>query len=127
MDQYHFRSFLENYLYPAVRRLRIPHPVLLMDNARYHFTAHVRQYIDMRNWSIMNQDPYSPDEQPCDSHGFRQLKAPLRGERFETRRGLLSAFESVVDGVIQNKTFSGITELPQTWQAIIDSAGNYVH
>lgn len=127
MDQNNFRYFLEGYLYAAIRRLRIARPVLLMDNARYHFTPLVRQYINMRDWTIMRQDPYSPDQNPCDSHGFRQLKAPLRGRRFASRAGLLNAFEEVVDGVIQNNTFSGITELPQTWQAIIDSAGHYVH
>ena len=75
----------------------------------------------------MNQDLYSPYENPCRSHVFHQLKAPLRGRRFQQRIELLVAFETNVDGVIENKTFSGIAELPQTWEAIIDSAGDYVN
>jgi transposase len=122
-----FKYFLEHYLYVAIRRKRIARPKLLMDNARYHFPPQVQDFIDSRHWVIIRQDPYSPDENPCDSHGFAQLKGPLRGRRFETRQGLIAAFDGQVDRVNENRNFRGIQELPETWRAIVAKGGDYVH
>lgn len=127
MNANRFLEFLRDNVYPAVRQKRIARPVILMDNARYHFSQVVIDYINERNWEVLNQNPYSPDQNPCDSHGFRQLKQPLRGRRFSSREALLTSFVMVVEGVTQNKTFSGIEDLPQTWQTIIDNSGHYAY
>lgn len=122
-----FQRFLEDNVYVMVRERRIARPILLMDNARYHFSPIVKMYMDQRKWTVLSQDPYSPDENPCDSHGFRQLKEPLRGTRFPDRVALLEAFFNVCEDVSNNDRFSGIVELPKTWQAIVDNNGDYVN
>ena len=74
-----FQTFLQNSLYPVIRRRHIQHPIILMDNARPHFANVVTEYMDLREWELLRQDPYSPDQQPCDYDGFARLKLSLRG------------------------------------------------
>ena len=125
-----FLEFVKDYLLPAIRKERrtLTRPAILMDNARYHFASQVKEFFrSRRSWEILKQNPYSPDQNPCDSHGFRQLKSSLRGRRFAIPEGLLAEFSDAVDRVNAQKNFAGIDELPRTWQAIIDQNGNYVH
>lgn len=127
MNQQRFKDFLMDQFLAASRRNRIHNPYILMDNARYHFTDSVKTFMQEQNWKILRQDAYSPDENPCDSHGFRMLKQPLQGRRFNNRDEMIQAFEAEVINFNQRGTFSGIKKLPETWQAIIDKNGEYVH
>ena len=121
-----FLSFLEDTLRPAIRRKRIVRPTLLMDNARPHYARYVADFIVERKWSLLKQDPYSPDQQPCDSDGFERLKRPLRGTRFNSIDALITAFKGSIDEVNESESFVGISKLPETWQMIIDKKGGYV-
>jgi transposase len=121
-----FQAFLQNSLYPVIRRRHIQHPIILMDNARPHFANVVTEYMDLREWELLRQDPYSPDQQPCDYDGFARLKLPLRGRRFANRQDLIDAFDRSVIGVNEDKSFKGIERLPSTWNQIQLHGGDYV-
>lgn len=127
MNGERFLAFLRNTLYPAIRRKKLVRPLILMDNARPHFARIVKEYIEERNWVILKQDPYSPDENPCDYDGFGRIKNRLRGTRYPDRQALINAFTQEVEALNGNRSFTGIASLPATWQSIITAEGNYVH
>jgi len=82
--------------------------------------------MDLRQWELLRQDPYSPDQQPCDYDGFARLKLPLRGRRFTNRQELIDAFDHSVIGVNRDESFKGIERLPETWNQIQLHGGDYV-
>ena len=120
-----FVTFLQDYVKPNIRRLRIQRPLILMDNARPHKAHIVTEFIATTNWEVLKQDPYSPDEQPCDIDAFNRLKLRLRGRRLNTPQELISAFDDVVTE-LNNNAFTGITHLETTWLEIIENNGDYV-
>lgn len=109
-----FLNFLTTFVWPVVRDKRIVRPILLMDNARYHFTQPVKDFLRARKWEVLKQSPYSPDQNPLDSHFFAQVKNPLRGRRFATTDLLKVEFERIAGQISEAWSFSGIDDLPAT-------------
>lgn len=58
MNSIKFLEFLQNVLAPAIRRIRLRHPIILMDNSRVHFTDEILEYIDAQGWEILEHPPW---------------------------------------------------------------------
>ncbi len=52
-----FLTFLQNVLKPVIDRRRIRNPIILMDNARVHFTENVQTYIREQHWMVLPHPP----------------------------------------------------------------------
>jgi len=121
-----FRDFLRDWVYPAIRNHRIARPALLFDNARPHHHRLVREYIESQNWRTIHQDPYSPDENPCDYDGIERLKRYLRGRQFNTILQLTDAVVTCVNAINRDRSIRGILDYRRQMQRIIDCNGGYV-
>jgi hypothetical protein len=59
-----FKRFLKRTLRPALTCSHILHPIIIMDNARPHYHQDVMDYIDRREWEILDHSSYNPDMNP---------------------------------------------------------------
>jgi [histone H3]-lysine36 N-dimethyltransferase SETMAR len=59
-----FVSFLEDFVKPAIKKLRIGEPIILMDNARSHTAVLTTKYLKEQKWEHLPHPPYSPDLNP---------------------------------------------------------------
>lgn len=122
-----FRSFLNETLYPEIRRRRLARPAILMDNAPAHRSHVVQDYIRQRRWTLIRQDPYSPDENPCDYDGIERIKRLMRGRHFSNIIQLTDAVITSVNAINRNRNFQGILNYRTQMQRIIDCDGDYVN
>ncbi len=58
--------------------------ILLQDNARPHTSEETMDYLHKVGQDLWQHPAYSPDLSPCDFFAFPQLKAHIRGHRFNT-------------------------------------------
>lgn len=78
-------------------------------------------------WTVIRQDPYSPDENPCDYDGIERIKRLLRGMHFSTITRLTDAVNSAVTVVNRDRTFQGILNYRTQMNRIVDCGGDYVN
>jgi len=126
VDSQVYLSFLEERIWPEVRRRHMSRPIILYDNARPHKHRIVREFLQTRKWEELEHPPYSPDMSPPDMDGISRLKAPHKGKRFESERELRDDYEGTIRQVSENNEFRGITMLPDRWRAITRANGKYV-
>lgn len=125
MNAERFLRFLNDRVLPRVAELDISEPIVLMDNARYHWTPLIQSFFSTHLWERLEQSPYSPDQQPCDSHGFRDLKRRIAGRRFASRQELIDAVVAHINEICEQRSFEGIYALPDAWTRIVDNNGDY--
>lgn len=96
------------------------------DNARPHTSLMTRNKLTELGWEVLMHPPYSPDLAPSDYHLFRSLQNSLVGKKLPDR----SAAESHLTKFFHDKPLKfytdGIMKLPEKWQKVIDSNGEYV-
>lgn len=126
VDGDRFKRFLSRTLRPALIRAHILHPIILMDNARPHYHQFVRDYIDRRGRQILDHSSYSPDMNPCDFDAIERIKSALKGRRFHDEAGLVAATSGQIDDLNESGSFSGINSLPEQWNKIIETCGDYI-
>lgn len=109
-------------------RQKRPHhgPVrFLHDNARPHTAARTRQKLLDLGWEILVHPPYSPDLAPSDFHLFLSMSNALRNMSFanddELNQWLVNFFASKPASFYGE----GIMKLPEKWQMVLDSNGDY--
>ncbi|KAG5315573.1 MOS1T transposase, partial [Pseudoatta argentina] len=82
--------------------------ILLHDNARPHVAKPVKTYLETLKWEVLPHPPYSPDIAPSDFHLFRSMAHGL---------------------AIASKDMSffrrGIHVLPERWEKVVSSGGQY--
>ena len=97
----------------------------LHDNARPHVAQQTQAKINELGWELVTHPPYSPDLAPSDYHLFRSLEHSLRGKRFinvdQVKKHLSQYFASKSKSFYQR----GIYLLPEKWQKVINSNGEY--
>jgi len=99
--------------------------ILLHDNARPHVAKVVKTYLETLKWDILPHPPYSPDIAPSDYWLFRRMQHDLAGHRFtsfaEIENWLLTWIAS------KDETFfrDGIRKLPERWDKVVASDGQY--
>ncbi|CAH2101226.1 unnamed protein product [Euphydryas editha] len=99
---------------------------LLDDNARPHRHSSVEAWMDQHNVERWIQPPYSPNLNPCDYGCFHQLKRRIGGVAYPDAVSLRKALnEEIMDGN-QHGRYRSVRNLPERWQAVINSQGEYV-
>ena len=121
-----FLIFLRDTLWPAVQENRIRRAIILMDNARPHFSPEISDFMRLRRWEHLEHPAYSPDMNPCDFDGNIKIKRPLKGRRFANENELIEALRESIIGVSKSRDFKGITNLPKQWNKIMREGGDYV-
>ncbi|KAG5312954.1 MOS1T transposase, partial [Pseudoatta argentina] len=99
--------------------------ILLHDNARPHVTKPVKTYLETLKWEILPHPPYSPDIAPSNFHLFRSMAHGLADRRFHS----YEEAQKWIDSWIASKDMSfirrGIHVLPERWEKVVSSDGQY--
>ena len=93
---------------------------------RPHIASKTRQQLESLEWETLPHPPYSPDIAPSDYHLFRALKNVLRGKRFVNFGEIESELTSFFNSQKPEFWVKGIQSLPDRWQQVIDSDGQYI-
>ncbi|KAG5320388.1 MOS1T transposase, partial [Pseudoatta argentina] len=99
--------------------------ILLHDNARPHVAKPVKTYLETLKWEVLPHPPYSPDIAPSDFHLFRSMAHGLADRRFHS----YEEAQKWIDSWIASKDMSffrrGIHVLPERWEKVVSSNGQY--
>ncbi|KAG5315309.1 MOS1T transposase, partial [Pseudoatta argentina] len=99
--------------------------ILLHDNARPHVAKPVKTYLETLKWEVLPHPPYSPDIAPSDFHLFRSMARGLADRRFHS----YEEAQKWIDSWIVSKDMSffrrGIHVLPERWEKVASSDGQY--
>ncbi|KAG5322300.1 MOS1T transposase, partial [Pseudoatta argentina] len=99
--------------------------ILLHDNARPHVAKPVKTYLETLKWGILTHPLYSPDIAPSDFHLFRSMAHGLADRRFHS----YEEAQKWIDSWIASKDMSffrrGIHVLPERWEKVVSSDGQY--
>ncbi|KAG5318377.1 MOS1T transposase, partial [Pseudoatta argentina] len=99
--------------------------ILLHDNARPHVAKPVKIYLETLKWEVLPHPPYSPDIASSDFHLFRSMAHGLADRRFHS----YEEAQKWIDSWIVSKDMSffrrGIHVLPERWEKVVSSDGQY--
>lgn len=99
---------------------------LLHDNARPHKAPVVQELLRSRNVTEWCHPPYSPDISPLDFNCFHQLKRLLRGVHHHDWDDFILNLERAIDELNNSGRMTGIQQLPERWQRVINAEGSYI-
>jgi len=108
----------------ALGRRRRP-VILLHDNARPHFAHQTQEKLRKMKWEWLEHPAYSPDLSPSDYHLFRSLEHYLRHRQFANHEALRLELQTFFDSRDPEFWNRGIDLLPDKWQKVINSCGEY--
>ncbi|KAG5314419.1 MOS1T transposase, partial [Pseudoatta argentina] len=90
--------------------------ILLHDNARPRVAKPVKTYLETLKWEVLPHQPYSPDIAPSDFHLDRRFHSYEEAQKW-------------IDSWIAPKDMSffrrGIHVLPERWEKVVSSDGQY--
>ena len=95
------------------------------DNARPHVAILVKNYLEKSGWEVLPHPPYSPDLAPSDYHLFRLMQNALTGIRFTPEQGIKNCLDSFLAAKPAQFFWDGIQKLPEIWEKVIASDGQY--
>lgn len=99
--------------------------ILQHDNARPHVAVPVKNYLEGVNWDILPHPPYSPDIAPSDYHLFRSMTHGLSEQHFSSYEETKKWVESWIASKDEQFFRRGIHLLPERWEKVIASDGQY--
>ena len=95
------------------------------DNARPHVAILVKNYLENSGWEVSPHPPYSPDLAPSDYDLFRAMQNALTGIRFKLEQGIKNWLDSFLAAKPAQFFWDGIHKLPERWENVIASDGQY--
>ncbi|KAM0729387.1 Mariner Mos1 transposase [Formica fusca] len=99
--------------------------ILLHDNARPHVAAPVKTYLETFNWEVLPHPPYSPDIASSDFHMFRSMAHDLSEQHFTSYEDTKNWVDSWIASKDEAFFRRGIRMLPERWQKVVASDGQY--
>lgn len=117
-------------LHTAIRRKRpgrLQQGVkLLHDGARPHTSNQTKEWLQQRNWEVLQHPPYSPDLAPSDFHLFAPLKKFLAGKRFASQHELQDTVVDYLQRLDRQHYREGMFKLVSRWDKCLNRYGDYV-
>ena len=95
------------------------------DNARPRVAIPVTNYLENNGWEVLPHPPYSPDLATSDYHLFRSMQNALTGIRFTLEQGIKNWLDSFMAAKPAQFFWDGIHKLPERWEKVIASDGQY--
>lgn len=95
------------------------------DNARPHIEKSVKNYLENSGWEVLPHPPYSPDLAPSDYHLFRSMQNALTGIRFTSVEEIKNWLDNWLASKTEKFFWDGIHKLPERWEKVILSDGQY--
>ena len=95
------------------------------DNARPHVAIPVKNYLENSEWEVLPHSPYSPDLASSNYHLFRSMQNALTGIRFTSEQDIKNWLDSFLDAKPAQFFWDGIHKLPERWEKVIASDGQY--
>lgn len=99
----------------------------LHDNARPHIAKKTYEKLLELGWTVIAHPPYSPDLAPTDYHLFRSLSHYLCEKKFDDEEDLKNDLINFFNNKSKDFYERGIMTLPNRWQQVIDTNGEYLH
>ena len=99
--------------------------ILQHDKSRPHVAKPAKTYMKTLKWEILPHPQYSPDIAPSDYHLFRSMQHGLVDQHFTN----FGEVKNWIDSWIADKPAEffkkGIHELPEKWEKVVASDGQY--
>lgn len=99
--------------------------ILQHDNARPHVAAPVKTYLQTLKWEVLPHPPYSPDIAPSDYHLFRSMTHGLADQRFHSYEEAQKWVDDWIAAKPAEFFRDGIRKLPERWEKVVASDGQY--
>ena len=100
--------------------------ILHQDNAPGHRAESTQLEITLLGFEVLKHPPYSPDLAPMDFRVFPELKAQLRGIRFDSADDLTKQAQAVVSSFSEEWYVETYTKWISRHRKCVDLAGDYV-
>lgn len=94
-------------------------------NARPHRAQVVKNYVENVGWEPLPHPPYSPDLAPSDYYLFRSMQNALSGIRFTSVDGIKKWIDTFLAAKPEKFFWDGIHKLPERWEKVVASDGQY--
>ena len=89
------------------------------------FSIPVKNYLENSGWEVLPYPPYSPDLAPFDYNLFRSIHNALTGIRFTSEQGIKNWLDLFLAAKPAQFFWDGIQKLPERWEKVIASDGQY--
>jgi transposase len=99
--------------------------VLLHDNARPHTAARTPALLELFNWELFDDPPYSPDLSQSDYHLFTYLKNCLLSQCFDSNEELMEGVKTWLSSQAADLFDTDIQRLIPRYKCL-SSGGDYV-
>ena len=103
-----------------------PKAIIFRNNsARPHVAIPVKNYLENSGWEVLPHPPYSPDLAPSDYHLFWSMQNALTGIGFTSEQGFKNWLDSFLAAKPVQFFWDVIHKLPERWEKVIASDGQY--
>lgn len=100
--------------------------ILHHDNAPGHRAESTHFEISLLGFELLEHPPYSPDLAPMDFRVFPELKASLRGIRFDSAEELTKQSQIIVSSITEDWYVETYNKWVSRHRKCVDIAGDYV-
>lgn len=99
--------------------------IIQYDNARPHVAKPVKNYLKNVGWEVLTHPPYSPDIAPSDYYLFNCMNNELIGQRFTDFEDIEKWVADWIASKDEEFFRRGIQKLPERWEKVVASDGQY--